>query len=125
MLTAIACNRERLAANALSDLYAMGAEPQTALAIAVLPVWPAEKTADELRQMLRGAQVAFDESGTALVGGHTSEGVELSLSFSVTGLIDRDRVPSLIFWALRAAERRVSRTSSRGRRARSSCRSAL
>ncbi len=76
----------------LSDLFAMGAEPQTALAIAVLPVWPAEKIADELQQMLRGAQVAFDESGTALVGGHTSEGVELSLSFSVTGLIDRDRV---------------------------------
>jgi len=76
----------------LSDLHAMGAEPQTALAIAVLPVWPAEKTADELRQMLRGAQVAFAETGTALVGGHTSEGVELSLSFSVTGLIDRERI---------------------------------
>ena len=76
----------------LSDLYAMGAEPQTALAIAVLPVWPAEKTADELRQMLQGAQVAFSASGTALVGGHTSEGVELSLSFSVTGLIARERV---------------------------------
>ena len=42
--------------------------------------------------MLLGAQVAFDESGTALVGGHTSEGVEPSLSFSVTGLIDRERL---------------------------------
>jgi selenide,water dikinase len=76
----------------LSDIFAMGAEPQTALAIAVMPVWPADKTADELRQMLRGAQVAFTESGTALVGGHTSEGAELSLSFSVTGLIDRERL---------------------------------
>jgi len=76
----------------LSDIYAMGAEPQTALAIAVLPVWPAEKTADELRQMLLGAQKVFASSNTALVGGHTSEGVEVSLSFSVTGLIDRERV---------------------------------
>ena len=76
----------------LSDIHAMGAEPQSALAIAVLPVWPAQKTADELRQMLLGAQVVFTESGTALVGGHTSEGVELSLSFSITGLIDRERV---------------------------------
>lgn len=76
----------------LSDIHAMGAEPQTALAIAVLPVGPAEKTADELRQMLLGAQQVFIETGTALVGGHTSEGVEPSLSFSITGLINRERV---------------------------------
>jgi len=76
----------------LSDLYAMGAEPQAALAVAALPVWPDDKLAEELRQMLLGAQAIFAACGAALVGGHTSEAAELSLGFSVTGLIDRERV---------------------------------
>ena len=76
----------------LGDIYAMGAEPQSAMTIATLPVWPQEKLIDELRQMLLGALDVFDTSGTALVGGHTSEGVEVSLGFSVTGLIERDQV---------------------------------
>jgi selenide,water dikinase len=42
--------------------------------------------------MLLGAQAVFTASQTALVGGHTSEGAELSLGFSITGLIDRERV---------------------------------
>jgi len=76
----------------LGDIYAMGAEPQSAMTIATLPVWPEEKLIDELRQMLLGALDVFAESGTALVGGHTSEGAEISLGFSVTGLVERERV---------------------------------
>jgi len=76
----------------LGDIYAMGAEPQSAMTIATLPVWPEEKLIDELRQMLLGALDVFAESGTALVGGHTSEGAEISLGFSVTGLVKRERV---------------------------------
>jgi selenide,water dikinase len=76
----------------LGDIYAMGAEPQTALTIATLPVWPQEKLVDELRQMLLGALNVFEKAGTALVGGHTSEGSEISLGFSITGLIEKDRV---------------------------------
>jgi selenide,water dikinase len=76
----------------LGDIYAMGAEPQSALTIATLPVWPQDKLVDELRQMLLGALEVFRASNTALVGGHTSEGVELSLGFSITGLIDADQV---------------------------------
>jgi selenide,water dikinase len=75
----------------LGDIYAMGAEPQSAMTIATLPVWPEEKLIDELRHMLLGALAVFRESGTALVGGHTSEGAEISLGFSVTGLIERER----------------------------------
>ena len=76
----------------LGDIYAMGAEPQSAMTIATLPVWPQEKLIDELRQMLLGALEVFEMSGTALVGGHTSEASEVSLGFSVTGLIDPEQV---------------------------------
>ncbi len=74
----------------LNDLFAIGAEAQTALTIATLPLWHERKLAEELRQMLAGALKVFEAEGAALVGGHTSEGAELSLGFSVTGLVDRD-----------------------------------
>ena len=73
----------------LNDLFAIGAAAQTAMTIVTLPVWPDEKLSEELKQMLAGALKVFAAEGAALVGGHTSEGVELSLGFSVTGLIDR------------------------------------
>ena len=80
-----------IAANhCLNDLYAVGAEPQTALAIATLPVWPAAKLTDELAQMLAGALDVFARENVQLVGGHTSEGREISLGFSVSGLVARD-----------------------------------
>lgn len=79
----------QIAANhCLNDLYAMAAEPQSALTIAALPVWPEPKLVDELRQMLAGAARVFTREGVALVGGHTSEGLELSLGFCVTGLVE-------------------------------------
>ena len=83
----------RITANhCLGDLYAVGAEPQSALTIATLPLWPEAKLVAELVQLLGGAVAVFAEGGAALVGGHTSEGAELSLGFSVTGTVGRDAI---------------------------------
>ena len=76
----------------LNDLFAMGAEAQSVMTIAAMPVWPEHKLVDELRQMLAGATRVFDAAGAQLVGGHTSEAAELSLGFSVTGLITREQL---------------------------------
>ena len=82
----------RITANhCLGDLHAMGADPQTAMAIVTLPVWPEKKLVNELRQMLLGAIQTFNNENVSLIGGHTSEGLEISLGFSVTGLIDENK----------------------------------
>ena len=83
----------QIAANhALSDIFAMGAETQSAMAIATIPYGIEDQVEDQLFQTMSGAIDVLNASNTALVGGHSSEGAELSFGLSVTGLATREQV---------------------------------
>ncbi|MDE0056952.1 MAG: selenide, water dikinase SelD [Defluviicoccus sp.] len=83
----------RIAANhALGDIYAMGAEPRTALAIVTVAYGPEEKIAAEIADMMLGVTEVLAEAGAALVGGHTGEGAERALGLAVSGAVDPGRV---------------------------------
>jgi selenide,water dikinase len=74
------------AANALSDVFAMGGEPLTALAIVGFPAGKLPMSV--LSDILRGAQDKVREAGAALVGGHSVIDEELKFGLSVTGQAD-------------------------------------
>jgi selenide,water dikinase len=76
------------AANALSDLYAMGARPITALALVCHPL--KALGLEPLKAMLEGGLEALVEAGCALLGGHSIEDPEPKLGYAVTGLVDPD-----------------------------------
>ena len=80
------------AANALSDIYAMGGEPLTALNIAAFPT--GRLPLEVLTAILRGGQDAVREAGAVLVGGHTVVDEELKYGLAVTGRVHPGRVLS-------------------------------
>ena len=73
------------ATHALGDIYAMGGQPETALAIATLPAARPAIVEHDLFHMLRGGLDVLEPAGAVLIGGHSAEGAELALGFAVTG----------------------------------------
>lgn len=77
-------------ANALSDIYAMGAEPITALNIVGFPINKLDK--EILAQILRGASDKLAEAGVPLLGGHSIDDPEVKFGLAVTGIVHPKRI---------------------------------
>jgi selenide,water dikinase len=78
------------AANALSDVYAMGGTPKTAMNLVAFPV--KEMALSVLRQIIQGGLDKLAEAGVVLIGGHSIEDKELKYGLSVTGIVHPARV---------------------------------
>lgn len=78
------------AVNSLSDVYAMGGKPLTAMNIVCFPssLFPL----DTLSEILKGGLSAIEEAEAALVGGHTVDDKELKYGLSVTGIVHPDKI---------------------------------
>jgi len=77
-------------ANSLSDIYAMGAKPLTAMNVVCFPKDKLDGSV--LREILRGGLDKMIEAGVALVGGHSVDDPELKYGLSVTGVVDPKRL---------------------------------
>ncbi len=77
------------AANALSDVYAMGGRPLTALAVAGFPV---EVDRDIIKAIFSGGVEILRSAGVALLGGHTVQDPEIKFGYAVTGEVRPDRM---------------------------------
>jgi selenide,water dikinase len=78
------------AANALSDVYAMGGTPKTAMNLVGFPI--KEMDISILRRIIQGGVDKLTEAGVVLVGGHSIEDKELKYGLSVTGFVHPQRV---------------------------------
>lgn len=77
------------AANALSDVYAMGASPRTALN---LVGWPRKLGFEILQRVLEGGASVCSEAGVEIVGGHSIDDPEPKYGMAVTGFVDPERI---------------------------------
>ena len=78
------------ATNAISDVYAMGGQPVTAMNLLFFPACSLDK--EIMAEILRGGSQAMNEAGVCLVGGHTVDDDELKYGLAVTGLINPERI---------------------------------
>ena len=77
------------AANALSDVYAMGGKPISVLSILG---WPATGDLDDLEEILKGGASKIHEAGAAILGGHSVVDDEIKFGYAVTGTVHPGRV---------------------------------
>ena len=78
------------AANSLSDVYAMGGRPLTALAIAGFPKSGLEH--DAIGEIFKGGFDKLSEAGVVLLGGHTVQDEEIKFGYAITGAVDPTRI---------------------------------
>ena len=76
--------------HALGDIWAMGADPQAVLVTVTLPHLGRGLQEEWLSEIMAGTAASLADTGAEVVGGHTSMGAELSLGYSITGLVDRE-----------------------------------
>jgi selenide,water dikinase len=77
------------AANALSDVYAMGGKPLSALSILA---YPANGDLDDLEQILKGGADKIHEAGCVILGGHSVADEEVKFGYAVTGTVHPNRI---------------------------------
>src|SRR5881397_3960091 len=77
------------AANSLSDVYAMGGKPLTALSILA---WPGSGDLEDLEQILKGGAEKMHEAGCVLLGGHSINDPEIKFGYAVTGTVHPARI---------------------------------
>ena len=77
------------AANSLSDVYAMGGKPLTALSILA---WPGSGDLDDLEQILKGGAEKIHEAGCVVLGGHSVNDPEIKFGYAITGTVHPRRI---------------------------------
>jgi selenide, water dikinase len=78
------------AANAFSDIYAMGAVPKTAMNLVCFS--PKQHGIDVLKEIIRGGADKIREAGASLMGGHSVEDAEIKYGLSVTGIVHPEKI---------------------------------
>lgn len=78
------------AANSLSDIYAMGAKPMTALSIIGFPAHSIPL--EEMNKMLKGGIDKMKEAGISIIGGHSINDAEIKLGFAIIGTITKEDI---------------------------------
>ncbi|HCQ66970.1 MAG TPA: selenide, water dikinase SelD [Rhodobacteraceae bacterium] len=80
------------AVHALGDIWAMGATPQAALASIILPRMSQPLQARSMAEVMAAASEVFAAAGAEIVGGHSTMGAEMTLGFTITGLVEGDPI---------------------------------
>ena len=78
------------AANALSDIYAMGGKPLTAMNVVAFPIKKMDGSI--LKEILRGGYSKIQEAGAIIVGGHSIDDTDIKYGFSITGIVHPDNI---------------------------------
>jgi len=78
------------ACNSLSDVYAMGGKPVTALSVIGFPIYSLPH--EVMAEIIKGGMAVLEEAGAILLGGHSINDEEIKFGFAVTGVVEREAV---------------------------------